>query len=356
VVTLDLTSPLRLGTLQLRSRLWCGAATWQGRSRPPSPDALARAARGLTAVVGLRAAVQDNGRSGPADLDLSRGHEATRCAQRVAAVHAAGAACLVELTHGGPRSGDWIGERPVGPAPRRDPCNGRTPRPLSAAELEALVESFASAGRRARQAGADLIGVEVADGALLHAYLSPVSHPGVPALDERLEPARRVVAALHGQAPLVITLTADDLDPGGLCASEGILAARALFRAGAAAIVVVAGGRGMTRLRRPRRPPGPLREGSHRRLASWVRREVGIPVGCAGGLRSRAVMDAMIDGDVADFAVLERPFLCEPELGARLLDAGAVAACSSGVDCLIPPVEPAAGARCPSACALRSAP
>ncbi|MFH1811198.1 MAG: hypothetical protein ABIJ09_20840 [Pseudomonadota bacterium] len=348
VMPLDTPTALALGDRVLRSRLCCGPGPWLR----PVDDAqrvrtLRRTGQGIVALVMLRASVNAEGRSAANEPALDLGDDLVRLAQWIEAVHEGGALALVELTHGGPRAGDLSSTRPVGPDTVVDPVHGRTPLPLT--DLDAVTTCFDQAAARALQAGADLLGLEIAHGSLLHSWLSPLgwSRP----VDEatRLQLPLRIARSLAARAVLMPTLCAEDLCPGGLTPTQGLAAACALRDAGASALVVTAGHRSVRHLQRPLRPPGPLREAPHARLASWVRRAVELPVGVVGGLRSRAAMDTLLREHAVDLLVLERPFLCEPDLGVDALNPDWSSSCSSALDCC-PPSWPASPAldRCPS--------
>ena len=82
-------------------------------------------------------------------------------------LHAAGAACAVQLYHGGRRAIALPGQRPV--APWDDAETGA--RALSTAEVEQMVEDFILAALRAERAGFDGVELHGAHGYLLAAFL-----------------------------------------------------------------------------------------------------------------------------------------------------------------------------------------
>lgn len=335
--TCNLTTELTIGGVALRSRLWCGRAPWlaldwsDGRQQ----QAILAVAAGLTAALVVRAAIRADGRSAPGEPCLDRSADLQLLAQRIAEVRASGAELVVELTHGGPRCGDFAPQRPLGPAALRDQVSGRTPRAIDSAELEMLISDFAAAGRAAQAAGARLLGLEVANGSLLHAYLSPLTG-GAAASQPAQLPALRVTTILAAQLPLVVALCLEDQIAGGLTPTAGIATAQALVQAGASALVVSSGHRWARHLSDQQRPPAALVEGRAARLGHWVKRTLLLPVGVVGGLRSRAGIDALLAAGALDFAVLERPFACQPDLGRQLAALDGRSACISGAACLRP--------------------
>ncbi len=335
VVTVDLLSTLHLGCHELRSRLWCGPALATALGVRAGAALLEQAAGGITAALMVRAAVRDDGRSAPREPVLSCSADRAALVELGARLRGTGAHMVVELSHGGPRSGEIVVERPLGPPrPTPDPLHGRLPRPVEAGELVDLIADFERAAEQALSVGAEILALEVAGGNLWQAWLSPLGHPPGTALEIRQAPLVELVRRLSLQAPLVVHLAAEELLPGGLTPSAGTAVAGALARAGASALLVTAGARGLRHLELPLRPPGPLREGRHARLAQWIGRAADLPVGTLGGLRSRAELDRLLGAGVLEFAVLERPFLCEPGLGQAIRSGLWNSACTSGLDCL----------------------
>ena len=75
-------------------------------------------------------------------------------------------------------------------------------------------------------------------------------------------------------------------------------------------------------------------EAYFRGLAQRARAVTDLPVILVGGLRSRAVMEEVLDSGDADMISLCRPLIREPELPNRLRSGEAtVAACISGGRC-----------------------
>ncbi len=76
------------------------------------------------------------------------------------------------------------------------------------------------------------------------------------------------------------------------------------------------------------------------RFCALVKRRVGIPVLCEGGVRSRADVDRILGGGMADMVGLARPLYAEPYLARRLLrEPAATALCESCNNCTIPQVN-----------------
>ncbi|MCA1813282.1 MAG: NADH:flavin oxidoreductase [Halobacteriales archaeon] len=87
-----------------------------------------------------------------------------------------------------------------------------------------------------------------------------------------------------------------------------------------------------------------------------VKREVGVPVLCEGGVRSRAQMDALLRDGACDLAGMARPLYAEPWLARRILRSDAEALCQACNNCTIPQVNGLPGVcRTPDVLAARGA-
>lgn len=187
----DLFTSMDLHGLQLPNRIWMSAMTRTRAGLDGVPSALMaeyyaqRAGAGL--IVTECTAVSGQGRGvlgGPALYD-----EGQRAGWRTVtdAVHMAGGRIYCQLWHAGRVSHPALldGELPVAPSPL--PARGKlklpdrelefpTPRELTAAELPQVVEQFAAATRRAREAGFDGVELHAANGYLHDQFLQDVSN------------------------------------------------------------------------------------------------------------------------------------------------------------------------------------
>lgn len=145
------------------------------------------------------------------------------------------AGALVVLDHAGPRSARWSSERALGATDHAEPETGRRPRPLDDADWRELGEAFARGAEAVRRAGCTpILGID--DDGLLQAALSPWT--GVADGVARLQ----LVLAIHRACgPVDVALCVEELAPGGLDASDGIEAARALHAQGARTVFASAG-------------------------------------------------------------------------------------------------------------------
>ena len=122
-------------------------------------------------------------------------------AARAEAIRAEGAVAACQLVHLGRETTgaeQWF--HPVAPSAVRSPREPTRPRPLSAGELDAVVEGFVRSAVNAAEAGFQVIELHAAHGYLLAQFLAAATNPGVDA-DERLAIVARIVREIRSSAP-----------------------------------------------------------------------------------------------------------------------------------------------------------
>lgn len=184
---MSLFSPIRLGALELKSRVVMAPMT-RNRSPGQVPNALnaeyyaQRAGAGLIVTEGTTPDA-----SGRGYIDIPGLYDATQVGgwrQVAQAVHAKGGHIFVQLMHTGRISHpDFLdGAAPVAPSAIQAPGQiythegmkpHGTPRALEAAEIPALIATYGRAARLAREAGLDGVEVHGANGYLPGQFLAP---------------------------------------------------------------------------------------------------------------------------------------------------------------------------------------
>jgi anthraniloyl-CoA monooxygenase len=143
-------------------------------------------------------------------------------------------------------SGNWP---VVGPSPLPYKPHNQTPRELSLGEMAAIKEEFLAAGRRAVEAGFDLLELHCAHGYLLSSFLSPLTNQrdddyGGP-LENRLRFPLEIFDGLRAlwpsEKPMSVRISATDWAPGGIDVDEAVLIATAFADHGADLIDVSTG-------------------------------------------------------------------------------------------------------------------
>jgi 2,4-dienoyl-CoA reductase-like NADH-dependent reductase (Old Yellow Enzyme family) len=259
------------------------------------------------------------------------------------AVHDQGGKIFAQIAHAGSQS-LIAGNRPLAPSPVANAMTGRDVREASAEEIEATIEAFGQAARRAVEAGFDGVHIHGANGYLISEFSSPLTNrradawgAGAEGRDRfALEIVRRVRAAVPRTRGLSMKLGLVDAVPGGLNLDESVPRAGRLVAAGLDAIevssnvmrgyadsampyVAVDRPRALRDLlfhRALRGRPGP--EAYFRPWARALRSRVETTIVLVGGLRRTETMEEVLASGDADFLALARPLIREPDLVRQL--------------------------------------
>jgi anthraniloyl-CoA monooxygenase len=184
--------------------------------------------------------------------------------------------------------------------------------------MEAIREAFAAAATRAADTEIALLGLDMGHGYLLAGFLSPLTnhrddgYGGDVAgrLRFPLEVLDAVRAAWPDGRPLLVRITADDRQPGGVTPADVVTTARELATHGADVVDVVSGQ--TTALDRP-----DFTGTYNAPLSDLVRNDAGVRTLVGGGVTSLGDVDHLVVGGRADLAIV-RPVPPDPPWLARM--------------------------------------
>ncbi|WP_113448076.1 NADH:flavin oxidoreductase [Rhizobium cremeum] len=157
------------------------------------------------------------------------------------AVHEAGAAIMIQLTHLGRRTrwdkGDWLPV--IAPSHHREAAHRAFPKKLEDWDIERIIKDFADAAERMKAGGMDGIELE-AYGHLIDQFVSPLTNeldgPYGGSLDNRMRFCFDVLKAIRKRVGddfiLGLRYTADECLPGGTGKAEGLEISRRLKESG----------------------------------------------------------------------------------------------------------------------------
>lgn len=138
------------------------------------------------------------------------------------AVHRGGSRAILQIHHGGRQAPSSLCSQPVSasavPSERPD---AETPRALTVDEIAEIVEAFATAARRAEEAGFDGVEIHGANGYLLQQFVSPHSNRREDAYgSDRCrfseEVAARVLEAVGGRLVVGYRFSPEELETPGI--------------------------------------------------------------------------------------------------------------------------------------------
>ncbi|MEW6622435.1 MAG: NADH:flavin oxidoreductase [Bacillota bacterium] len=244
--------------------------------------------------------------------------------------HGHGARFIVQVAHAGVQTMPQLMEGQL-------PLN---PIDMTEDEILKVIDCFAKAVYRVKQAGCDGVQLHLAHGYLLCRFLSsdanrredvwgrPVENR-VRIVEEIIKKARQLVGT---DFPILVKLNSTGGFSGtaAIELAEVIQIAKALENLGVCAIEV-SGGTVMDTKNSLSRTGiiNPKQEAYFGGAAQEIKKAVKIPIILVGGLRFRMVMDRILDDGVADMVSLSRPFVREPDLVRRILSGQQKVSCIS---------------------------
>jgi 2,4-dienoyl-CoA reductase-like NADH-dependent reductase (Old Yellow Enzyme family)/thioredoxin reductase len=201
--------------------------------------------------------------------------------------------------------------------------SGIVPKELSKSEIRELVDAFAQATWRAREAGFDAVEINGAHGKLLNQFLSPYYNRRTDEYGGSLENRARFGCELldamrrkvGSEFPLLMRMNARDGFEGGLEIGEAVKVAQMYVEAGAQALDISAGddeGKQWTFLTHLQQPGGLVN------LAEAIKKAVKVPVIATGRLGDPVLAERILEEGKADFIALGRPSLCDPYLPLKV--------------------------------------
>jgi 2,4-dienoyl-CoA reductase-like NADH-dependent reductase (Old Yellow Enzyme family) len=236
----------------------------------------------------------------------------------------AGVPIWVQLNHPGRQANLLaLGHTPVAPSPI--PLNlpgASTPRELTAAEIEDIIERFATAAAVCEAAGFNGVQVHGAHGYLVAQFLSPLTNRreddwgGDPERRMRfvLEVVRRIRARVSPGFAVGIKLNSADFQRGGFTEEESRGVVAALAQEGLDLIEVSGGSYEQPAMMGSAAASTRAREAYFLDYARTVRDVTGdIPLAVTGGFRSRAAMDEAIQTGECDVVGIGRPTATTPD-------------------------------------------
>jgi 2,4-dienoyl-CoA reductase-like NADH-dependent reductase (Old Yellow Enzyme family) len=283
------------------------------------------AAGGVGLIISSYMFVDPAGRQPPDQIGAHADELIPGLGRMAEAVHSRDGVLVGQIVHCGGQA--TTSPDPVAPSALRSPGYPKTPRALTAGEIDGIITAFAGAARRLKQAGFDGVQLHGAHGYLLAQFLSPLRNRRDDryggSLENRARFALEVFGAVRSEVgsefPVMIKLNAHDFLEGSTTEEDSAHLAALLAQAGIDAIEVSGGTPGSGRLGAAR-PDIETREDEayFRPQARAIRAAApDVPLMLVGGLRSLEVMDEILASGDADYLSICRPLIREPDLPLR---------------------------------------
>jgi hypothetical protein len=244
--------------------------------------------------------------------------------------HEAGAAVMIQLTHLGRRTrwdkGDWLPV--VSSSPEREPSHRAFPKVIEDWDIARIVQDYADACERMQAAGLDGVEFECY-GHLMDQFLSPFTN-SLPApwggpLENRMRFAMAVLAECRKRVGpdflLGVRYTADEDDPGGITADEGVALGKAFRDSGLVDFLNVIRGRihtdaALTDVI----PVQGMRAAPHLDFAGRIRAEVGLPTFHAARIPDVATARHAVATGQLDMVGMTRAHMADPHIVRKIIE------------------------------------
>ena len=326
-----LFSPLRLRDLEFRNRVFvspmCQYSANDGLANSWHLVHLgSRAVGGAGLVMAEATAISPAGRISPNDLGLWSDAHTAALKPIARFIKEQGAVPAIQLAHAGrkasvdvpwrggkPIAADAGGWQPIAPSALPFAPASPLPRALDDADIEGVVADFEAATQRAHAAGFEAVEIHMANGYLLHEFLSPLSNRRDDryggSLQNRARLPRRVAVAVRehwpASRPVFVRISASDWVEGGWDLAQSIQLARWLKEDGVDLIDCSSGGL----VPDARIPAGP---GFQTPFATAIRAQADIATGALGLITEAVQAEQIVATGLADVVFMARELLRDP--------------------------------------------
>jgi len=244
-------------------------------------------------------------------------------------VHQNGAKIAMQIAHSGRQTMDFIiGTQPIAPSAVLDTGTGVMPREMTEEDIERVIEDFAQAARRVKDAGFDAVQIHCAHGYLLSTFICPHTNRRTDQWGGSTENRLRIVSEIFQRCrqqvgddyPIMIKYSSWDKMDNGLSPEEGIRVGQMMAEMGYDCIEVSAGifeDGGSTVYGNAQLGTIPP-QAYNRHVARELKSKVQVPVILVGGITDPVVMDEIIQSGDADFVSMCRALISDPTLPNKI--------------------------------------
>ena len=328
----DLLSPLTIEGTTFRNRIavspMCQYSSEEGLSNDWHLVHLgSRAAGGAGLILVEATSVTRDGRITSGDMGIWGDQHIEPLARIARFLETQGTVPGIQLAHAGRKAScapPWAGGARLktaeegawdvvapSPIPFRD--DDPTPIALDGKGIDAIVEAFAAAARRALKAGFRVIELHMAHGYLLHEFLSPLSNKRTDeyggSLVNRMRLPIRVAEAVKAEippeSPLFVRISATDWVEGGWDLVQSVELGKAFCKDGVKLIDVSSGAL-------VPHAKIPVAKGYQVPFAATIRRETGVGTAAVGMITDPHQANEIITSGAADLVFIGREELRDP--------------------------------------------
>ncbi|MBD3166590.1 NAD(P)-binding protein [bacterium] len=285
-----------------------------------------RAQGGAGALISEPLFIDRRGREHPKQLGIAGDDHIEGLARLVSAIHDGGSKAIAHLNHAGRGANPKASGMPTeAPSAAACPATGVMPEVMSAVRVHEVIDAWAHAAGRAKQAGFDAVEVQFGLGYLVAQFAQKrtnqrtdefgISEDGVNPFGDRLLDAIR--ATVGPEYPILVRLSASEQVDGGWTLEDAKQLVRRLQTQGVAALHIVTGSVCDS-------PPWyyqhmALPPGVNQKLCAELKRETALPVIVAGRMDDPDEIETVLRKGVADAVGIGRALVADPDLPRLML-------------------------------------
>ncbi|KPA17659.1 2,4-dienoyl-CoA reductase, partial [Candidatus Magnetomorum sp. HK-1] len=321
-MTDPLFNKIQIGSLKLKNRIYMPAMHLNMAQDFLVTDRLvnfyAERARGGASMISVGYATIDNMSGSSMNIGAHSDDHIPGLKRLSEAIQSNGALSAVQLNHSGRYNFSFFldGKTPVAPSAIASRLTRETPRELNIDEIKEIIDAFASAAYRVKQAGYDAVEILSGTGYLISQFLSPLTNHRTDEyggdLDKRMRFGIEIMEAIKTKTgqdyPLIVRMNGNEFMQGGSSTQDLITYARSLVDAGVDALCINVGWH-------EARVPQIVSEvprGMYAYLARRIKESVNVPVIASHRINDPVVAREMIADSMCDMVALGRSLIADP--------------------------------------------
>jgi 2,4-dienoyl-CoA reductase-like NADH-dependent reductase (Old Yellow Enzyme family)/NADPH-dependent 2,4-dienoyl-CoA reductase/sulfur reductase-like enzyme len=322
-----LKQPFRLKNIELRNRIVMAPMLSRlcdpgGIVTPKLIDYYAERAKGGAGLIIVEYCYIDEkeSKANPGQLGVHDDQLLAGLGDLAEAIQEWGAKAILQICHAGrSTSAKYMGRQPIAPSAVPSQA-GEMPREMTFAEIQATIESFAEAARRAKTAGFDGVELHGTHGYLMAQFLSPYTNRRTDQYGRdrgffALETLARVRSRVGGEYLVGYRMSGEEFVEGGVTLRETKAFAKRLEEGGIDYIHVSAG---IPETGQYSITPMYLPRGFLLPLAEGIKSAVTVPVMAVGALHDPDLAEQALQKNQADLIVMGRALIADPELPQKI--------------------------------------